>query len=84
MANVETKSDCLFAPIAFKYITSKIFILQAQYDLWQIDYILHMQCIQGWDTPYMLPCTDSEMEQINEFKDYSKNLLIKANSDPAT
>ncbi len=38
------KSKCIFAPIVFPFITTKMFILEGRYDSWQLHHILGWYC----------------------------------------
>ena len=69
---------CLMAEHLVKYIQTPLFLEESLYDTWQLDNILQIPCMQGWDTASLSNCDPAEMIEITKYKDHTATLLQEA------
>lgn len=73
-ANGETNPHyCLMAEHLVSYIEAPFLIEESLYDTWQLQNILQIPCMSnsGWPPGPITKCNESEMVEINKFKDHT-------------
>ena len=79
--NQQNPHYCLMAEHLVKYIETPIFIDESLYDAWQVQQILHMDCVirQGWHpAPDINNCTGDQLIEIHKFRNRTADLLLQA------
>lgn len=73
----DTPYYCMLPEKLVPFIASPFFLIASLYDTWQLPNILQVACMNSTN-PNLSDCSPSEMIEINTFKTYTANALIKA------
>jgi len=63
-----TQAECFQSGNLYEFIKPKMFVIQSQYDLWGLQQILQLRCLQGSTPASMAKCTDAEKAYIEKYR----------------
>merc|ERR1712146_428165 len=72
----EDPAACMFAPIVFSHLSSRMFILEAAYDSWQVAHILGFPCATYFET--LENCSAAQNASLETYGRAMKNSIQEA------